>query len=688
MIRTERHPARNPAALHRSPIMHRTICVLLLLCASFASADLTTTGEKKKKKKDDAEFIPEAKPVNARFITGIPVDIELNAATPKLGGVRFIIREQPQHGTLSAIRPNTQESFKAVVTYTPNPGSTVLADRFTYAVKMEEGSWSAPSAVTLTGQLAKPKVEIMEAPTFGRILPKAEGSSRLVLKNTGIAPFASDIQWQAPWKGPPRIELGIGEQKEYLIMVTPTAPGTLIWETELQPGEPRSRVKLYVECSQPFMVAPGLLKLQYDAKTGNRHGKVGIANSSQEKMMFQIQSPDRLRAPKQMEVAAKQTADVELSLATEDVRAFRGELWVVNEPYRERVTIDAAPEPAQVVLVTPADGQLDLGSVAKGRGTQAKITVMNVGGEAGVMAGQISPPFRVAETDAALSVAPGESREVTIEATSETPGKYTGNLVLSGTGGKLSVVTKLAVTDPNMPQSIKPNAANAAPKSSRAPVARSKAGIPPLPPQTEKKGPASKPGDGKTSDVSAKPGGGDEHAPAAPGEKLKLSDTETALMAYVATFGMPTPPEMRSDHLQKIDGIELVKQGRDQLVLAWKEPTDKPDAYRFEQGYRVLNQPTGMWLKAWREVPDTEVIKGEEGKHTVRVSKLLPEARYEFRVLGQDSKGKVSEPSDIHFFSTLPPWRAPSWMWQSLVAVALVIFIFIYVKLKRGSWAL
>jgi hypothetical protein len=658
----------------------RWLCVLLV-CPHLATADVTTTPGDKKKKKDDQEFLPEAKPINARFIAGIPVDIELNAATAKPGPVRFAIREQPQHGTLSAIRAHPTESYKAIVTYTPNRGDASLVDRFTYACKLEVGSWSASSIVSLIGKRADPKVEIMQTPSFGRVLPGFEGSSRILLKNTGIAPFAADIQWQAPWLGPPRIELGIGEQKEFLITVKPTAPGTLIWETELQHGEPLSKVRLYVECTEPFVVAPGQLKLHYDGAKGDRRGKVGVANSTDLPMKLTIEPPANLRAPKEIEVPPKQSVDVEVSLSPEDVNVFRGELWVINEPYRQRVLIDAAPEPPQAVLVLPKEGAIDFGTVPKGKTVQSKVVLQNVGGEAAVLSAQAAPPFRVVESDAAVSIGPGQSREMVVEGVSGQAGKFTGNIIFSGTGGRLSIAARLSVIDPSTPQPIRPMSGEN-PRNQRVPVAKASGGLGTIPAPGVAKAPKQESTAAKTT-PDPKP---DAAVPAEPGKLAPLTDTQAAVFGYLATYGLPVLKSMVSPHLQKIDGIEFIEQGREHLVLAWKEPADKPESYLLEQGYSVMNQPTGRWLKGWREMPNVEKIEGEAGKHTVRITKLVPNSRYEFRVLGVDENGKVSEPSDIHFFSTAPPWHFPWWTTQALVALALVIFAYIYVRIRRGDW--
>lgn len=156
------------------------------------------------------------------------------------------------------------------------------------------------------------------------------------------------------------------------------------------------------------------------------------------------------------------------------------------------------------------------------------------------------------------------------------------------------------------------------------------------------------------------------------------------MFSYLATFGMPIPPQLRSPTLPKIEGIEVVKRAADHLVLAWKELTEQPKDYRVELGYRVKNQPTGLWLKAWKEPDKMEKIIGEPGKRTVRLDGLVPNARYEVRVLAMDADGKVSEPSDIHIISTAAPWKLPSWMWNVLAVIVLGILCFVLYRIKSA----
>lgn len=651
-----------------------TWSVLVFGVAGLAMADLTGIPGEKKKKKSDEPFLPEAKPIQARFIIGTSVDIELDAATPRLIPVKFVIRDGPKNGTLSAIRPHPRDLHKAIVTYTHNSASGVLADRFTYACRVDEGSWSAPSSVSLTGTRADPKIEIVALTTFGRVLPGYRGTAKMTLKNSGIAPFATDMQWQAPWKGPPRIELGIGEEQSYLLTVEPTAPGTLIWETEIQPGQQLSKLRLYVECAQMFVVAPGQIKLSFDPVSGDRRGKVGVANSTDQPMKFTIEPPERVKTVREIEVGAKQSAELVISLAAGDVTPFSGELWVINEPYRERVLIDAAAEPAQAVIVTPESGSIDFGVAAKGKTVQATVVLRNVGGEPVVLASQGMPPFRVSEKDGALSIAPGQSREVVVEVKSDQVGKFSGSVHFTGTGGKLTLNTKVAVIDPSTPQPLRQKPIEN-PHSLRKPSAKAAGDATTFTPNAA------------PEVVSPTPDGKPEVKKAEPREEgQRFSRAALDVLAHLSTFGMPIGKEFINPALKPISGIMVKKQGRDELVLAWAEADPKPEKYLLEQGYRVFERSTEHWLKAWQPMPNTEVIKGEEGQHTVRVSKLVPNSRYEFRVISMDDKGMVSEPSDIHSISTLPPWKFPSWTLPGLGVLTLLGFSYLYFRLQSRKW--
>ena len=332
------------------------------------------------------------------------------------------------------------------------------------------------------------------------------------------------------------------------------------------------------------------------------------------------------------------------------------------------------PEPAQAVVVTPESGSIDFGVAAKGKTVQSTVVLRNIGGEPAVLASQGMPPFRVSENDGAISIAPGQSREVIIEVKSEQVGKFSGSVHFTGTGGKLTLNTKVAVIDPSTPQPLrlktienphslrKPSAKAAGDTTTFSPTAAPEV-IPPA-------------ADSKLEEKKAEPRE----------EGQRFSKKALAILNHLSNFGVPTKRELINPALKPISSIQVLKQGRQELVLTWADTDPKPEKYLLEQGYRVYNQSTEHWLKAWQPMPNTEVIKGEEGKHTVRVSKLVPNSRYEFRVVSMDDKGMVSEPSDIHTISTLPPWKFPSWGLPALGVIALLGFSYLYFRLQRRKW--
>lgn len=682
-----------------------TLSLMAAALPPVARADIkglpgTKSKEKDKEREKDREklqgFNPEARPTNVSFIAGQTVEVELEAATAQLGGVKFIIREGPRFGTLSAVRPHPKDSHKALVSYVHNGSVTDLNDQFTYACRVDDGPISAPAVVTLSGKRAEPRIEVVTQAFFKPVLPGETASAKITLTNSGIGPFSADMNWQVPWQGPPRVELAVGETKEYLLTVKPTAPGVLTWETYLQPGVASSRLKLWIECSQPFVVSPGRIKLAFDESKGDRRGKVLISNATPEPMKLQLEATERLIAPQEFEVAAMSAKELELALPGNDVAEFKGQLWVINEPFRERVVVEADPEPAQVVLLAPREGKIDFGPQEKSKAGRATVVLRNNGGEPAVLAAQATPPFRIVDNVESLSLAPGAAREIGIEVLSDLPGRFANSVVFSGTGGKVVVLVNAVVKDPGIAEPGKPTVVTSgATKTQRARVAAGPGAAPSAPKPLAKTAPPPVPsaaaaGAGKV--VASMPPAGGADAPAGgsanPGEAMRgMSDTTAGLFSYLAVFGMPIPPELRSPTLAKVGPIDVVERGRDHLVLSWQEQAgNEPKSYVVEQGYRVHNKATGMWLKAWRPLPAVENEKGSGGTHIVRLPGLIPSSQYELRVLGMDDQGKVSEPSDIHIIDTMAPARIPDWLWQVLAIVALSGIGFAGWRLKTGRW--
>lgn len=679
----------------------------LLLLAPCAQADIKVIpGKKRDKDKIDEKRLeqvtamtPEAKPAQVSFVAGRSVDVELDAAAVMVSDLRFFIRQAPRHGTLSAIRPHPTERHKAVVTYTHTGGEENLMDEFSYACRVGEGPFSAPGKVALHGRRAEPRLAIIRQAFFDRVLPGTQAMAKVTVTNNGIGPFKADLTWPHPWQGPPRLELDIGETAELALMVTPQRPGVLSDELTLQEGNEASRVRLWLQCEQPFIVTPGRAQMEYDRERGQRWVKARVANATKEPLRLKLVLPERLQGPAEIEVPASQLKEVELTLADEDVEAFLGDVLFTDGVLSERLTLGASPEPPQVKLVAPSSGVLQFGSRHQGETGKASVVVTNRGGMAAVLAIQAPPPFRVPEEEKSLSVGPGMTRQMVLEVFSAKAGKYQGKIVLSGDGNRLELEAQASFVDPNVMQMKsgaatvtttpgRPVVAAGAPAAAAGKVARPKAeAIVDVPPDPDEAA-------GADAAMSKPPVGPapvkQENAVTALG---KVNTQAAAVLSYLSVFGAPVPEEQLSKKYGKISGIEVAGRGKDFLDLVWEQPDpdSPPQSYQVEGARQVLVPSTGMFFRDWQPMPEVKPLAPGKGKAGVRLAGLSPAGQYEVRVMAVDERGKVSPPSDIYILNTLPPWRMPGWVWYAgalfLLGVLLVTARRLYLKRMGLSFA-
>jgi len=673
----------------------------LLVCLAMAGSALgdiklgTLKEKDKETRKEDEKRMgqlgllsPEVKPAQVSFVAGRTVEVELDAAAAVVTGLKFLIREGPKFGTLSQVRPHPTERHKAIVTYTHTGGEQNLEDHFTYACRINEGPFSAPARVSLNGRRAEAKLMVLKQAQFGRVLPGTEVMAKVVIANRGIGPYSEALRWPAPWKGPPRVTLGIGETVELAIFVTPDRPGVMSEEVTLQEGNPTSRVRLWLQCEQPFIVTPGRAQMSYDPERGLRWVKARIANATAETMTLKLTLPERLKGPAEVEVRAGQLQEVELTLAADDVKAFEGEVRVTEGLLSERLILGASPEPAQVAVVAPSSGKLQFGSHEQGVVGRATVVLANSGGEAAVMAVQAPPPFRVAEDEQSFSVAPGETQKLVMEVDSSKAGRYQGKVVLSGGGSRLELDAEATFVDPNViqmkgggtqkPAKDEPTAGKVArPKAAPVPtVAELAAGSEP-PAATKPKAP-----------VVPTPVDSDQSATA----MGRVNKRTAAMLSYLSVFGVPPQESELSKKYGKLERIELAGVGKDFLELAWEKPNpdSPPQSYRVEASQQAYEPTTKMFFRQWIPMPEVKPLAAGEGKEGVRVGGLRPAAQYELRVLAVDEAGKVSPPSDIYLLTTLAPWKMPGWWWYGggMVLLGLLLWQARKLYLKRMGLSL
>ncbi len=702
-------------------VLHLTTIAFALTALQSVRADVKlrpgdkpkeSTKDFMKDKEKNGYPTPEPHDRTANFVSGGSVVIDLDVATSYLGSVKFTIKDQPQHGTLSAITSHpSSETNKAQVTYTHNGDATQLNDRFTFQAKIADGNTSAPGVITLVGRPAMPALVISEAARFPRVQPGQTQSARVVVTNLGTAPFSGDLKWKAPFSGPPHLDVPVNEKAEFLVVFKSEVPGGYRLDQELQPGVAASHVQAFVECILPFTATPGSITLAYDPAHSARSGTVKVSNGSASPMTLRVEAPARLQVAKEINLPAGESQDLVIGLDAADVDAFRGEVWVIQEPAREKIVVLAEAEPAQIKLAAPADAKIDFGKVEKGKPGEASLTLTNQGGQlliAKVLS--LPAPFLFAESPDNASIEPGKSATFKLKFAPEQPGEYSNTLSIGGNGGNVSIALRGSFVDAKRAPvtagatSGNPHApprqrdVDAAPK--RESVSTPASAPPPVPPPSvpaslkyvqpvpapsasqppvAAASPQSKPG------IEDKPPGPNavDALRTAPADGLKL---QSLLSSY--GFGLESLPMFQSKILDRVPAIGLKDAGRDYIELAWQLPKVEPKQFIVQTAVLIRNEKTGLPIKGWKNVENWQpVARMPAGTAGARIDGLQPGAEYEWRVIGMDSEGKLSQASDILRTAMPAITRTPLWVW-SLIGGAVLMASVVIMRRVRAQKAL
>ncbi len=632
---------------------------------------------------------PEPRNRTFNFTQGLSVDVELEVATSSLTGVKFSIREAPKHGKLSEIRAHPSgESNKAMVTYTHGGQPEEMEDHFTFQARLGEGSnSSAPGTISLVGKRAAPRIEVLEIGKFKRLQPGEMDAARVIVINTGTAAYSSDLKWPEPYVGPNRLDLAINEKQTFMLMIKPGKPGGYKVDLELQPGMATSHVQAYVECLQPFGVSPGAVTLTFDSNAGNRSGMVKVTNGSDAPLTLAIDAPARLKVVRELTLEPRASKELIVSLDPKDVGMFHGELWVIQEPAREKVVIHAEAEPAQISLVSPKDGKIDYGKIEKGKQGEAIITLANSGGEPSLLKVLSLPsPFALLNIDLP-EIQPGKTAQIKLICNPTQPGEYRGTFSLGNGGSRIDIALSGSMFDPSRPTII-PSVGNplapVRPTQKEGPTKRQAASGPvgkappapaPVVPVTLATVPTPKeePKESENSKSTELPA--DPKQNSLYGMMGRMSDQALTLHTGLMTWGLSPDmvPELRSKLLDAVPAIGVSEVGKDYMVIGWQKPKIEPKEYLLQTSKFVANKATGLPFKIWSLVTDWKKVPSPSGTVSAQITGLKPGVEYEWRVVGVDEQGKYSPGSDLLRVMTQPQTKLPVWAWLGGLGVLLAL---------------
>jgi len=437
---------------------------------------------------------------------------------------------------------------------------------------------------------------------------------------------------------------------------------------------PESTLKGTVDCVLPYVISPGTLELAFDPASGQRKGITRVTNASTQPMSLRIDGGQRVQTQAELILQPQESQELVIALAPDDVAAFRGEVSVYQESHREKIFVNAAPEPAQVKLLQPENGRLDFGTIQKGSRAERTIRLANAGGEDLVLNITDSPPF-IMSKDKALRVPPSASEEFVLTFETDQGGKYDKTLHIGGNGGTISLSVLAVLNDPRRTGAVPKGAGIENPHLDRAPSRVRQPG-PERSSGPEKPVPAPE----VTVPVTISKPPPAAPAPVTEGQASGAELLRKQVLAYTAAVGVGPgdAPGNRSRTLEQISDIGVLEAGREHLVLAWKNPAVEPARFEVETPLQLRGQDFKSSVKTWIPVKNWTPAPAPDGASAARIEGLAPGARYEFRVAGVDADGKYSKASNIVMVSTLPPFRMPGWLWVLTGGLVLMAVLMIY----------
>jgi len=671
-----RHSGRNFAALALG---------MILCCGMSLRADVTRRGEEAQKKNKNPIEVPEVRGVSAEFIAGGSVQVELVAAVGTLRTVDFVIRQQPQHGTLSEVRPHPTENNKAVVIYTHNSKDAPLSDGFTFSCRLGTGPFSAPGRAYLNGKKFDPILKVRSQPKFERIFAGGMYASTMVVENVGAAPYVKELQWQAPFTGPQQIVLAPGQKEEFIVSFRPEKAGNYRWELPLQDASPESVLYFYGDSIPALTVSPGQLSLIWNEEAGVRTASLTLGNGRPDDMTVKLSGSKRLQMEQEVKIEAQGKQIIQIALAESDVAAFTGEILVESSGVKEKVFVTAAAQPARVVLVEPEGDEIAFGQLKQKTKAEHTFTIANKGGLESLTNLRLRPPFSVEESGQVIRLQPGQERRFLVKLDTRAAGRFTSPLEISGSGSPIELDLTALVTPLEDEGAGRPAMATS---SSKPPASTQQVGeINPQPVANSSQDSARRPASSGRA-VTHDPSGMLKNLQ--DGVKLDRNSAEGGVIAALMyASGVTLNHPGTNPNLDPIAGIYAPSRTSSSIQLAWDKTKVKPAGWRVEYASDGFDPKSGIMVKFWEPLKDiTPQEDQESGKMTASIKSLRPAAQYEFRVLGVDQEGKLSRPSPVIMVSTLPEWRVPAWVWRTLLMTALGVVLFILYRMRRGDFEL
>lgn len=387
---------------------------------------------------------PQPKSLNIEVYKGESVDIPLEGVNRSGYQLRFLIRKQPDLGTLSA--PRISGRTTATVTYTHDIKSGLGVDRFRYAVQTSRSGVSTPADVVVNVVERPPR---FVAPTELEFDPTAIGEfagREMELRNDGGSRVFGTMKLPAPWKivsGGDSYDLGPGESQNYVLLFEPTEEKRYSGVIEFS-HDPSAAVGLGGAGFAPISVVPREVRADSDGMSEVRTGAFIVRNESDVDREVRIEAPQSILVEDVVAVPAKSEVQVALHTKTGFLEGLSGTLHITGGSVDLKVPLDVAAAP---VRLTANVREIDFGSIAEGRSAYAKFVVRNNGGSTADLRFTLPDGVEIRPDPTIAALEPGDIREFEISIARQTAGDVEVPLIVEAGISRLEIPLRLKVVE-------------------------------------------------------------------------------------------------------------------------------------------------------------------------------------------------------------------------------------------------
>jgi hypothetical protein len=370
---------------------------------------------------------PQPMPVQAKTYLGESVEITLSGVSRSGSSLQFLIRRQPELGTLSAVRLTSSKT--AVVTYTHNQKAGTGVDRFRYAVSAPGIGVSTPVEVTISVSerpsifVATSRIDFPDTPVGRAALKTVE------VQNKGGGTITGKLAVPAPWvivDGDGSYVLGPGDARSITVSFVPSEARQFSGNGSFS-HSPEAGVALVGLGFNPVEVVPREVRLETDGRSEVRTGGFLLRNVSDEDIELKIEAPGEIIVQNSILSPAHSEQQVALHTKAGFLAGLESRLKLTGKSVSLDVPLHVAAAPAHVV-VEPS--KIDFGTLDAGRTGRAKFTVKNVGGSPADLVVKMPPGAALSPDPTSGKVPPGGSRTFEVRLSRPLPGEFAGQLVI------------------------------------------------------------------------------------------------------------------------------------------------------------------------------------------------------------------------------------------------------------------